>query len=58
MNELDELANKFHDHLIIGKCLHYGNIHIELDHIDNDFDNQLDYLKGFRELEKIISMKA
>jgi hypothetical protein len=55
MTELDELVQKFPEHIIIEKCLWNGNIRIVIDHVDNDINNPLDYVEAFRKLDKIVS---
>jgi hypothetical protein len=52
--ELNLLAKKIPNHLVIEKCLWVGNLHQDIDHINNDLDNPLDYLSAFRKMvEKI-----
>jgi hypothetical protein len=55
MTELEELAQKFPDHIIIEKCLWNGKTRVEIDHINNDINNPLDYVKAFRRLTETVS---
>ena len=46
--ELSDLAKKLPGHLVCGKRLWMGNVSVDIDHIDNDPYNPLDYVKAFR----------
>ena len=49
-NELELLAKKIPNHLIIEKCLWVGNVSVDINHIDNDLSKPLDYVRAFKKM--------
>ena len=54
--ELENIISKLPEHLVIQKCLWVGNDCIEINHIDNDVDKQLDYLGAFKKMAKKLNV--
>ena len=54
--ELENIISKLPEYLVIQKCLWVGNERVEIDHIDNDLDKQLDYLGAFKKMAKKLNI--
>ena len=48
--ELENLAKKLPDHLIIQKRLWVRGIYVDIEHVDNDLDKPLDYISAFKKM--------
>lgn len=56
-DELTMLAAKLPGYTVIQKCLWVGNERVEIDHIDNDLDKPLNYIKAFKQMASRLNIK-
>ena len=55
---LSKLAKKIPNHLVIDKILWVGDIKVEINHIDNDLSNPLDYANAFKKMVEKLKLNS
>lgn len=58
VSELSSLAKEVPGHMVHDECLWLGQVRVEIDHIDNDLEKPLDYIKAFKQMIKLKSKES